>query len=163
MNDFRREIRPPITLEDRVVSALRTRGLLAPWRRPRRAALAAAVLAATLAFAAGFGAGGWQARRAANREAGGPRFVLLLHETDRTRASADPEAVVVDEYRRWAQAVRAAGHPLSGEKLEAQAGETLSGFFVLAAPSLDAARAIAASCPHARRGGRIDVREIDPT
>jgi hypothetical protein len=89
--------------------------------------------------------------------------MLLLHETAATGSTGIPERELVDEYRKWAQAVSADGVSIRGEKLRDEAGETLSGFFIVEAPSLEAARAIAATCPHVRYGGRIDVREIDPT
>jgi hypothetical protein len=59
----------------------------------------------------------------------------------------------------WARRVSAGGHAIHGEKLRAEPGQTLS----VGAPSRDAAEAIAASSPHVRYGGRIDVPEVDPT
>ncbi|MEX2663140.1 MAG: YciI family protein [Vicinamibacterales bacterium] len=163
MSDFAREIPPPDPLEDRVVGALRARALI---RRPtssrfRGAAIAAA--AGILLFAAGFATGASQHRPATTPDTGGARFMLLLHETAATGSTGISEHELVDEYRKWAQTVSADGVSIRGEKLKDEAGETLSGFFIVEAPSLEAARAIAATCPHARYGGRIDVREIDPT
>jgi hypothetical protein len=37
------------------------------------------------------------------------------------------------------------------------------GFFVISAATLEEATAVARSCPHTARGGRVIVRPIDPT
>jgi hypothetical protein len=39
----------------------------------------------------------------------------------------------------------------------------VSGFFLIRAGSLDEAEAIARDCPHLRHGGRVLVRDVDPT
>lgn len=162
MSEFQREITPPGSLEHRVVNALHALGLVRR-SRPRRALRAAmAAAAALLLFGGGFLAGASRAQAPA-ASPGGPRFVLLLHETPATASLAIREDLLVDEYRRWARSVSAGGNAIRGEKLKAEPGHTLSGFFVLEAASLDAARAIAASCPHAKYGGRIELREIEPT
>lgn len=161
MDDVPRDIDPPERLERRVVDALRARGLVRPSRRRRAARAALAAAAGLLLFAGGFVAGA--SRPDAVRPAGSPRFLLLLHETAATASLGIPERVLVDEYGDWARRVSADGHAMRGEKLRAEPGQTLSGFFIVEAPSRDAAEAIAASSPHVRYGGRIDVREIEPT
>lgn len=163
MSDFAREIPPPDPLEDRVVAALKARALVRRSAGSRLTRAAIATAAAILLFAAGFAAGASQHRAASTPDTGNARFMLLLHETAATGAAGIPERELVDEYRKWAQAVSAGGTSIQGEKLKDEAGETLSGFFIVEAPSLEAARAIADTCPHARYGGRIDVRQIDPT
>lgn len=162
MNDFTHEIEPPKDLEDRVVSALRHRGLLGA--RGRRAArLPLAVAAAVVLLASGYVLGAWHTRPRPAALPSEPRFVLLLHETPSTRSIDIPEQALVEEYRNWARRIHANGRAITGEKLKDAAGETLSGFFIVEAATLEAARAIADSCPHVRYGGRIEVREIDPT
>ena len=126
-------------------------------RRSMRAA------AAIVLLAAGYGLGLWHSQPEAAAAPSGPRFVLLLHETPSTRSSGVPEQVLIEEYRNWARSVHAGGRAISGEKLKAAEDETLSGFFIVEAPTVEAARAIADSCPHVSYGGRIEVREIDPT
>ena len=163
MSDFMHHIEPPASLENRVVASLRARGLIAPPRRRRVRPIALATAAAVAIFAVGYLAGAWQARRAAVPAPVSPRFLLLLHDTAAMAASAIPEPQLVEEYRTWARNIRAEGHGIQGEKLKDETGQTLSGFFIVEAASLEAARAIAASCPHVRHGGRIQVREIDPT
>jgi hypothetical protein len=163
MSEFMREIPPPDPLEDRVIAALKARALVRrPWST-RLTGVALATAAGILLFASGFATGASQHRAASTPDTGSPRFMLLLHETAATGSTGIAERQLVDEYRQWAQAVSADGVSIRGEKLKDEAGETLAGFFIVEAPSLDAARAIAATCPHVRYGGRIDVREIDPT
>jgi hypothetical protein len=163
MNHFMREITPPDQLEHRVIRALKARALLRRSVASRLGSAAMVAAAGLLLFAGGFAAGASQSRVGMPMGGGGPRFVLLLHETAATASSGVAEHVLVDEYRAWARTVGAGGHAIHGEKLKEEPGDTLSGFFVIEAPSLDAARAIAASCPHVRYGGRIDIREIEPT
>jgi hypothetical protein len=163
MSEFLREITPPGPLEDRVVNALRALGLVGRSRRRRAVRAGMAFAAALLLFAGGFLAGASRGQGSAASPAGGSRFVLLLHETPATASLGTREDLLVDEYRRWARTVSAGGNAIRGDKLKAEPGHTLSGFFVLEAPSLDAARAIAASCPHVKYGGRVEVREIEPT
>lgn len=163
MTEFQREIAPRDALEDRVVAALKARGLIRPSRPSRIGIAGLAAAAALLLFAAGFAAGAWPSRGAQPPVTAGPRFMLLLHETAATASTGLAEQALVDEYREWARGVAATGRAIHGEKLKPAPGQTLSGFFVVEAPSLDAARAIAASSPHVRHGGRIEVREIDPT
>lgn len=164
MTDFRREIEPPSALEDRVVAVLRDRGYLAPSRRWSAARVFAAAAAGLLLFLSGYAIGASSAEPTPGSvDRGSPRFLLLLHETPATAGIAVPESQLVEEYRQWARGVGAGGTPIEGEKLKDAPGQTLSGFFIVGVPTLEAAEAIAASCPHSRYGGRVEVREIDPT
>ena len=72
-----------------------------------------------------------------------------------------PGAGRVDEYRGWARDLRAENVVIDGVKLKS-APSPLSGYFMIRARDLDEAKRIAASCPHVRHGGTIEVREIDP-
>jgi hypothetical protein len=163
MSPFTRDIDPPPALEDRVVDALRERGLLETG--PRRGVRVAGAIAAMVAiFIAGFVVGRWQGAAASPRDAVHPsRFVLLLHEPDGASLPQADQQARVDEYRTWARQVVRDGYPISGEKLRDAPGETLSGFFIVSVPDEATARAIAASCPHNRYGGRVELREIEPT
>ena len=163
MTDFKREIEPPPDLEDRVVAALRDRGQLAPSRRSSAVRGLAVAAAALVLFLSGYSIGASTAPTRPADDAEAPRFLLLLHETPATATTGLPEPQLVEEYRQWARGVSAGGTPIQGEKLKDTPGQTLSGFFIVAAPTREAAEAIAASCPHSRYGGRIEVREIDPT
>jgi hypothetical protein len=142
-------------LEERTLAALRDAGLLRPRRNWTALSIAAAVV---VGFLAGALTPGLQ--RPPERE-----FLLLLRgDAGATTAAAVQERV--REYRDWASRVDA---PIDGEKLVETAtilgnardrGDRIGGFFRVAAPSLEEARAIASSCPHLRHGGWIEVREI---
>lgn len=161
------EIAPPQALEARTVAALRREGLLRPARRGARPWLAAA--AAVLLFASGVAAG--RAFDAPPVAVGQPRFLLLLHGAPSV-GGPEEEARVVASYRAWAAGLRADGRFVAGERLgEANvvvpaasvAGvDQIRGYFVISAEHLQDAIAVARTCPHAARGGRVIVRPIDP-
>ena len=149
--------------EDRLVAVLRERGLLRARRRrfaiPALAAAAALVLAAVWLMTPRQPAGAPSP----------PRYVLLLYAgTDSGEGTA---AARRREYAEWARSVASGGVAISGEEL---AGESRTlgavpspapdpvprGFFVVAAPDLDAAARIAATCPHLRYGGRIVIQRV---
>ena len=163
MSQFRHEIEPPPALEERVVAALRSRGLLRQSQRRRGVIVAVAAAAAVLCIATGYAAGRWHAGGVTPPAYTGPEFMLLLHYTPALLANPAPVRERVDAYRRWAQQVDADGYGIRGAKLKDASGETLAGFFIVQAPSREAAEAIAATCPHARLGGRVEIRELDPT
>lgn len=165
-----RELAPPHQLEDRMVAVLHREGLLRAGY-PRRYVFQAA--AAVLLFVTGFAIGRSTASTLpVAEEHRDPRFLLLLHGGP-TGGSADEEAALVNEYRAWAVGLRQAGRFVSGERLSGVAAiaptanlpqvEDLRGFFVISAANLDDALAMARTCPHARRGGHVVVRPIDPT
>jgi hypothetical protein len=148
------------------VSALARQGLIARRRGP--AALVAAVLAAAAAVVLII----WlRAPQPMTTTPDGPRFVLMLYAGEsRTRDAPDRH----QEYADWARGIARHGTTISGEEL-ADGGDELGpastsqadarldeprGYFVVSAPDVDAARRIAATCPHLRYGGRIVVRRI---
>ncbi len=162
---------PPADLERRTVARLRRAGALrheagggrGPW------------LVAAAAALAGLALGLWLGQRTSTStpSSSADRYLLLLWE-EPGDAAGDPGAVA--EYGRWARGVRESGVAITGEKLAAErrlleprAGAApappavLAGYFLVEAPSLDAAEAIARGCPHLRHGGRIEVRRIEPT
>jgi hypothetical protein len=159
-----REVPPPPHVEARVMRQLRANRHLAR-RHGRHWVVAAAALAA---FAIGWvGAGGSLPRTTPER-----RYILLLYAGDATRTES--ESGSVEEYRRWAQTVRAGRREVSGERLEdrgiAVLGSPASvpfapvlGYFVIEAADDGDALAIARRHPHLRRGGRIVVQRIMPT
>jgi hypothetical protein len=161
MTDFQREIEPAASLEDRVVASLRGSGLIGRPAHKRALRVTLAVAAGVLLFVSGYTLGAADAPQA--RPDGMPRFMLLLHETPATASTGIAEAQLVEEYREWARAIGSTGTAIQGEKLTPEPGQTFSGFFIVTAPSREAAEAIAASSPHRRYGGRIEIRAIDPT
>ena len=161
----------PPGLEDRVVQALRARGLVARGRRgPSRGwqATAAAAL-----FLCGMGTG-LVARRPAPPTTG-PSYLLLLYPAPGYVAGdAAEEARRVAEYGEWAGRLHREGRLLGAEKLGGQAlvleagrlaasGEGPQGYFLVRARSLEEAQAIARSCPHLAHGGQVTVQVVDPT
>jgi len=91
---------------------------------------------------------------------------------ERAAREAEEEAARVEEYSSWARAQAGSGSLLAGEKLKdeervlsapgAHEGPTrATGYFVVAAPDLEGAVAVARTCPHLRHGGGIVVRPID--
>lgn len=177
LDGLNRELAPPPALEDRVVSALASRGLLAPASQGRawiwRAA--AAVLAAAIFFG-GYAAGKKSGQSPVNAQ---PAFVLFLHEdAGYQQPTAEQLPQRIAEYGNWARELRQAGVGISGTKLRddlylslASAdsaplrqppGETVAGYFIISAKDLDEALRISRKCPHLRYGGRIEIRQIHP-
>lgn len=175
-----READPPAGLEQATVAALAARGLL---RRPRRHLGAALALAASvLLFAGGLALGRLGGERTESPADGRPRFALFLYEGPEYNQPA-PGAMDqrVEEYVAWASAKRTDGAVEGGEKLkdgddvaiepDGSAGavpsppgeQRLAGYFLIRAADRRTALEIARSCPHVRYGGRIVVREIEPT
>jgi hypothetical protein len=158
---------PSQRMRARLVGSLASRG---PGRRLWRLSAAAALLAA------GFLAGWIGRRESAAPPPAGDRYVLLLH--DRPGAAAEsPEKsrAVVEEYKAWARRLRREGKLVGGEKLE-DAGallargrieelpgspERIGGYFVIVARTRREAQEIARDCPHAARGGVVELRRIE--
>jgi hypothetical protein len=166
---MKQDRQPPARVEQAILHTLRQRGLLAVRRRWSLPVIAAAVVA--LVLAAWLGAQ-WQTRRASIERTplAQPRFVILLYAGD-SMANADG-VTRRDEYAAWAQRLAAQGTTISGEELEetgvdipagsmtAQPLAQPRGYFVIGARDAADAKAIAATCPHLRHGGRIVVRRI---
>jgi hypothetical protein len=172
-------ISPPPELEGRIVDALRARGLLGTGgaRRPAWRRYALAGLAAATLLVVGFVLGTRSRGTVGDDEA--PRYLLLLYQDGTSAAfSAAARDSVVSEYRRWAGQLRSRGMLVMGEELsEAMAtvpedasplhapsdGRELGGFFVVRAADLAQAVELARGTPHARGGGVVVVRPINPT
>ena len=165
------DVAPPPSLKARTVATLISSGALAPGdRRLSRLTRSAGLLAAALI--AGFLIG--RVDRAGASEA--PRYLLLLYE-DSAYHDDRPIGEIVAEYARWADSLRQNGLLEAGEKLAdapvqltsggggspALRGASPTGFFIIRAADVNAARAIAASAPHIRQGGRIGIHLIEKT
>jgi hypothetical protein len=149
------------------------------WRRVRPwyvGAWAATILIAALG---GFGAG---VRRA---EGHGPSpivdtrgtkstFLLLFHIDSTFRRGHTPaaSAAILADYGRWADSLAHDGTLIGGEKLAdstawfgpaheiAAQGDHLAGFMLIRVKDRAQAEKVAATCPHLKYGGRIELRRI---
>lgn len=111
---------------------------------------------------------------------------MLLHDNTNDFAELSAEAIqqVVEEYMAWSHAVAETGKMTGGQKLRdeggkhlvlngsslrvtdgpfAEAKEVIGGFFTILADDYDDAVKTASTCPHLKYGGRIELREIEPT
>lgn len=175
-----RESIPSTSLEERIVSALKAKGLirLTPslriWTLPR---LSGAFAAAVLILAVGFGVGKWQSRPSLKKPIQ-PMFILLLYEE---KGASKHETDRVIEYTAWARTIAQSNHLLGGAKLQYDGwlmrrvadgldvrdisredeDELIAGYFLIQAANYDEAEKIAASCPHLKYGGLIELRQID--
>jgi hypothetical protein len=176
-----REAAPPPRLEDATVAALAGRGLLRPAPRARRIHPGLAAAASLLLFAGGLALGRLGGSATPPADDGRPRFALFLYEGPEYDQPA-PGAMEqrVQEYVAWASEEREDVVVEGGEKLRedpdlvvgpgeesevapAPEAARLAGYFLVRATSRRAAVQAARTCPHVRYGGRIVVREIDPT
>jgi hypothetical protein len=162
----------PADLAARLVSTLRERGELRGGAAARRWRILATAAAALLA---GFLIGRLSDPSPTEPAArDGERYLLLLKATGRLVSDAEERGLVA-EYGAWASRLRREGVVISGEKLDdqrtlltadqrrADVGPTagaLAGYFLVGASNERHALAVAASCPHLRHGGEIEVRRI---
>lgn len=164
-----REVAPPQALEGETVAAVRRAGLLR-----RRAAVLPWLAAASLVIAAF--TGGLFAGRRPSPVAPSPTYALFLYGGS-TGADSAAHAERAAEYGAWAGAPHADGVIVGGEALgdggtvvtpspgqsPAGAPDTPVGFFLVRAPSAEAAARLARDCPHLKYGGHIVVRAVLPT
>ena len=115
-----------------------------------------------------------------------PNYLLLLHEQPSDFSSFSPEQIqaVIEEYTAWSRKLAGDGKLVGGQKLKdeggrhlsgyngdfrvsdgpfAEAKEVIGGFFSISAADYDDAVEISKDCPHLKYGGRIELREIEPT
>jgi hypothetical protein len=171
LSTFARDRDPSPELQRRVERTLRHRGLLATTRGPWHAL----GLAASLLLAAGLGFGAGRIRPAPEHGDPGQEFLLLLRE-DATYHDDRPVGDIVREYSAWADSLRRNDLLLLAEKLgdvhvdvvapnvafvPAPQESPTTGFFLVRAPNLEAARAIAAASPHVKYGGRVVIRSVE--
>lgn len=151
----------------------------------RTGLVAAALVALVLGGAAGFGIGtartaadGPTVTRTATAEEtttmDGKRYLLLIRDTEAVEQAIEEHGIeaIVQEYGGWAGSLAEAGRLMAAEKLtdsprwvgeSAPSASDISGFFLITAASEAEALEIARNSPHARYGGVLEVREIEPT
>jgi hypothetical protein len=168
------EAEPPAALENRVLHAMRTRGMI---RKASYLRTAAAIAAAAAMFVAGVIADRYWPAPAAPRDPR-PQFVLMLYE-DASYETAAPAELPgrITEYSNWARALGSQNY-VSGQKLvesESTISRTgivgptaptpkdgsVAGYFIIRAADAQEAARVAATCPHVRYGGQISVREVE--
>lgn len=111
---------------------------------------------------------------------------MLLHEQPSDFSSFSPDQIqaVIEEYTAWSQKLAGDGKLMGGQKLKdeggrhlsgyngdfrvtdgpfAEAKEVIGGFFSISAADYNDAVEISKDCPHLKYGGRIELREIEPT
>lgn len=105
-----------------------------------------------------------------------PMFLLLLHVDSTFRGATSPAqaASMAHEYHRWAEGLAPMASVIDDEKLARDTarwlgpahvagagGDQVDGFFLIHAKDLSTAQQVAATCPHLKYGGRVELREID--
>lgn len=114
------------------------------------------------------------------------QYLMILHDSTTAMAAISPAEMqaIVERYMRWSAKLGEAGHLRGGNKLRDGSGRHLSGFggkmvirdgpfteakeiiggyFLIEAESYEQAVALSADCPHLELGGRIELREVEPT
>lgn len=117
-----------------------------------------------------------------------PDYLLLLHESPELFANISPDEMqrVIAKYGEWRSKLGSAGKLTGGNKLRDDAGriieprsrggrvdvrdgpftetkDVIGGYFIIRAADYDEAVAVSRDCPHLMFGGRIELREIEPT
>jgi hypothetical protein len=153
-----------------------TDGLIRRVRPWYATAWAATILIAAFA---GYGLGRHRAEDRAvaaltDTRAATPTFLLLFHVDSSFRRGHTPaaSAAILADYGRWTDRLTREGTLIGGEKLAdstawfgpapetSATGDHLAGFMVIRAKDRAAAAGIAATCPHLKYGGRIELRMI---
>ena len=111
------------------------------------------------------------------------QFILLIRGGEDLSANLSPEEIqeAIERYSTWARKLRADGKLVSAEKLKdnegyllstkngqivvdgpfAETKETIGGFFIINADTLEEAVAIAKESPGMSQGGVLELREIE--
>ena len=115
-----------------------------------------------------------------------PNYLMILHEAppDFSKFSAEDIQTMIADYKDWRNKVAEQGKLVGGNKLRdeggrhltgangsfrvtdgpfAEAKEVIGGYFMITADSYDEAVDISRDCPHLKYGGRIELREVQPT
>lgn len=113
-------------------------------------------------------------------------YMMLLHESTTGFADLSAEDIqqIIGEYIAWKNTIAADGKLAGGKKLKdeggkhltmnggglrvtdgpfAEAKEVIGGYFAILADNYDEAVKTAQTCPHLKYGGRIELREVEPT
>ena len=147
-----------------------------PWRV---GAVAAGVLVAALSgyYVGSLKLTGGAAPTPSEARAAEPTYLMLLHEDStflRGEVPVPKKGELEHEYARWAVRLERAGTLINAAALPVDStiwlgaphaatalNDRVDGFFVIRAKDQAEAERVAATCPHLRHGGRIEVRLID--
>ena len=115
-----------------------------------------------------------------------PDYMLLLHDRPEMFPDVTAEQMqqVIAKYVAWRTKLSSLGKLAGGQKLRDDSGRVLiprsdgvdvrdgpftetkdaiGGYFLITARDYDEAVTLSRDCPHLTYGGRIEVREIEPT
>lgn len=112
-------------------------------------------------------------------------FILFLYDDPSSYEGVSPEQMqaVVEEYTAWAKEMEERGRYQGGQKLMDEGGriltndgsgilvkdgpysetkEVIGGIMEISAETYEEAIELAKTCPHAKYGPKIEVRQVDP-
>ncbi|OJJ15913.1 hypothetical protein BKI52_36965 [marine bacterium AO1-C] len=157
----------PDHLENKIVESLKQKELIKPSRIRTIPRWTMGVAASVIFFLLGFYV---NASLTTSTEGYLTEFnyMLLLHENDQFVAG-NPEQRF-QEYAQWMGGIYEKGLKIDGQELARKGTDIQSiisnkshfttGYFLLKAPNLKEAQAIAQSCPHVKYGGQIEIKPI---
>ena len=183
MESLDRKRQPSSGLEDKVVDALKSEGLIRSSGSGSGWLKSASLLAASVAmFVVGYLVGSSGAAKEISPPRDASKFMLLLYETedDHLRSDAEKLNKQAGEYRAWGNGLGERGLLAAGESLRiggrmlrpeergvVQAAShpipddlILGGYFMIYAETLQEAVAIAEQSPHLNYNGTIVVRQV---
>jgi hypothetical protein len=112
--------------------------------------------------------------------------MLILHDSTTALAGLSPDEMqrIIARYKQWSARAAGAGKLVGGQKLRDDGGrqitrnggrltvhdgpfveskEIIGGYFIIDATDYDDAVKLCSDCPHLALGGRIELREVEPT
>ncbi len=149
-----------------VIDEMKSKGLLSP--SPRRTIFSNVLRAAAvvLLLITGYIIGRFSVQPGEIPEY---NYMLVLHESSEFNPGS-PEAMF-SEYSQWMQSIAEKGIEIDGQELMPQSmlmtpdgniekpEQTVGGYFILEASTLEAVEEIAASSPHLKYGGTIEIKK----
>ncbi len=166
---LKKTARLPLALENRIVSQLKSEGLIkeGSLAKVRRWGIVAAI--SILCFMAGMN---FEQYRAINID---PQqgYMLVLFEDENFKV--DKPRNIVADYIAWRDAIEESGVHIVGQELHNESAvvnqdsviyldnmstKRLTGYFILEANSVDDVVHIAGSSPHVKNGGSIEIKEF---
>ncbi len=114
------------------------------------------------------------------------KYMVILHDSMPALRKMSPDDMqkVIAKYKAWSAKLGQAGRLVGGEKLfdeggkhltktngkmavkdgpYAEAKEVVGGYFLIEAKDYTEATKLCEDCPHLELGGRIELRQVEPT